>query len=320
MNHNAIAPTTDDVGIYLRAINQFPLLNADQEKDLGAAIEAGLYAGRLLDEGRTDADLKTIRDQGHTALETLVNSNLRLVIFVARRFAAHPANRPIAFLDLIQEGNLGLWRAAQKFDFTRDIKFSTYAVWWIRNALGTAVADQRRLVRLPLAQHAATVKIAGAMHTLATDSGRRPTLEEVSAETGFAVPRIRDLVRWDQQSVSLDETHEDSHGVYDSLWDPADPQPLDAAVAAESARLIRSALGTLPDREAAMVSLRFGLADGREHSFKEIGALYGVTSEVARRTVGRSLAAVKRSDVSGELLDCYEPSPSQQADRLSLAA
>lgn len=309
MNHSdspAPAPT-DDLATYLRSIAAFELLSPEQEVDLAAAIEAGLYADHLLTAETTGvedrADLKLISRLGKEAMDTFYKSNLRLVIFIAKRHR----NRGVPFPDLIQDGNLGLWHAVQKFDHTKDIKFSTYAVWWIRASITQGIADQRRTIRLPVKQDAMVTKVmmAASRHSAAHD--RQATPEELADATDLPLHMVNQALVWGLHPDSLDEAFDDTADGYASLWDPLEPTPFDHAAKREMAEKVALVLDTLPARSAEILTMRFGLADGEPLTLREVGAVVGLSPEHVRKLEVKAINELRGPAGRNALLDFYEP-------------
>lgn len=308
MNHSdaPAPPATDDLATYLRSVAQFELLTPEQEVDLAAAIEAGLYADRLL-AGKTlgvedRVDLKMISRLGKEAMETFYKANLRLVIFIAKRHR----NRGVPFSDVIQDGNLGLWHAVQKFDHTKDIKFSTYAVWWIRASITQGVADQRRTIRLPLKQDIMVTKVMMAASAYSAANDRQATAEELAEATGLPVSNVNQALIWGLHPDSLDEIFDETFDGYDSLWDPLEPTPFDHAARRELTENVSLALGTLPARLAEILAMRFGL-NGEPRTLREVGAVFGLSAEHVRKLEVKALGMLRREDCRTALLDFYEP-------------
>lgn len=309
MNHSdspAPAPT-DDLALYLRSIAEFELLTSEQEVDLAAAIEAGLYADHLLAAGTPGGedrtDLKLISRLGKEAMDTFYKSNLRLVIFIAKRHR----NRGVPFPDLIQDGNLGLWHAVRKFDHTKDIKFSTYAVWWIRASITQGVADQRRTIRLPVKQDAMVTKVmmAASRHSAAHD--RKATSDELAAATDLPVQVVNQALIWGLHPDSLDEAFDDTVDGYASLWDPLEPTPFDHAAKREMAEKVALVLDTLPVRSAEILAMRFGLVNGEPRTLKEVGAAFGLSAENVRKIEVKAIDELRGPAGRDALLDFYEP-------------
>jgi RNA polymerase sigma factor (sigma-70 family) len=293
----------DLLGAYLDEIAATPLLNAEQEIKLALAIEAGLLARNHLDSGTLPAgatrdELDEVAARGDAAKDRFIQANLRLVVSVARRYPTDG----LTLLDLIQEGTIGLIRAVEGFDPRRGFKFSTYATWWIRQAIGRALANFSRSVRLPGAVHTDVNRLRKARRELVLLTGAEPTAEELAAELDLPVERIGELDRWDRTPTSLDavvgEDEETSLG--DLLADDATPSPEDAAMAGAQLEIIDGMLDRLEPREAVVLRARYGLEDGTEHSRREIATRLGVSAERVRQM---ELAALRHMREMARLLD-----------------
>ncbi|CAN5601106.1 sigma-70 family RNA polymerase sigma factor [soil metagenome] len=294
---DAEAPERDLVGTYLEEISREPLLDAAQEVELAKAIEAGLYASRLLEGGElppgVSADeLATVVDAGHAARQRFVTANLRLVVSVARRYV----RGRMTLLDLVQEGNLGLVRAMEKFDYRRGFKFSTYATWWIRQAVTRAIAEQSRTVRLPVHLGEQIAAVSRARRELLRGLGREPLLEELAEATGLDVGRVADLERWGRDPVSLDATvgDDDDTSLSDLVHDAEDPAPEDIVLARVELERLSALLGLLDARGQDIVRSRYGLDDGRAQTFTEIGRRHGLSRERTRQLEAETLARLRR--------------------------
>jgi RNA polymerase sigma factor (sigma-70 family) len=293
----------DLLGAYLDEIAATPLLTAEQEIELALAMEAGLLAHNHLDrgtrpEGATIEELEEVAARGDAAKDRFILANLRLVVSVARRYPTDG----MSLLDLIQEGTIGLIRAVEGFDPRRGFKFSTYATWWIRQAIGRALANSSRSVRLPGAVHTDVNRLRKARRELVLLTGAEPTDDELAAELDLPVERIGELDRWDRTPASLDavvgEDEETSLG--DLLADEAAPSPEDAAMDAAQLEIIDGMLDRLEPREAVVLRARYGLEDGTEHSRREIAARLGVSAERVRQM---ELAALRRMREMVQRLD-----------------
>jgi RNA polymerase primary sigma factor len=303
----AAGATADPVKDYLRQIGKVRLLTAGQEVELAKRIEAGLFAGQKLAGGGQDlsagarVDLEQIAEDGRRAKDHLVEANLRLVVSLARRYAG----RGMLFLDLIQEGNLGLIRGVEKFDYTRGYKFSTYATWWIRQAITRAMAEQSRTIRLPA--HIAEVisKMARVQRQILQDLGREATPEELAAELGMTPARVIEVQAYGREPISLHtplgEGGDSELG--DLIEDSGAIEPGEAVSLTLLQEQLRSVLGTLSEREAGVVSLRFGLADGQPRTLDEIGKVYGVTRERIRQIESNTMAKLRHPSRSKALRD-----------------
>jgi RNA polymerase sigma factor (sigma-70 family) len=293
----------DLLGAYLDEIAATPLLTAEQEIELALAMEAGLLAHNHLDsgthpEGATSDELEEVAARGDAAKDRFILANLRLVVSVARRYPTDG----MSLLDLIQEGTIGLIRAVEGFDPRRGFKFSTYATWWIRQAIGRALANSSRSVRLPGAVHTDVNRLRKARRELVLLTGAEPTDEELAAELDLPVERIGELDRWDRTPASLDavvgEDEETSLG--DLLADEDAPSPEDAAMDAAQLEIIDGMLDRLEPREAVVLRARYGLEDGTEHSRREIATRLGVSAERVRQM---ELAALRRMREMVQRLD-----------------
>src|SRR3989337_209954 len=274
------APPSDPVRMYLKEIGRVALLTAQEEVDLAKRIEAGeleLARQETEAEGRSDADLRgmrwTIRD-GQAAKRHLVEANLRLVVSIAKRYVG----RGMAFLDLIQEGNLGLIRAVEKFDSTKGYKFSTYATWWIRQAITRAIADQARTIRIPVHMVETINKLARIQRQLLQDLGREPTAHEISVHMELPPEKVREIKKISQEPVSLETPvgEEDDSHLGDFIEDSDAPIPLERASFKLLQEQLESVLHTLSEREKAVLAMRFGLQDGQPRTLEEVGKTFGV--------------------------------------------
>ena len=320
-----MAPTTsagaseDPVHTYLKEIGKVALLSAELEVEMAQRIEEGLRGGRPAGsaareaEGGPPSDLLTPTDQardrrlvrkGQQAKEVLIEANLRLVVSIAKRYR----NRGLAFLDLIQEGNLGLMRAVEKFDYTKGFKFSTYATWWIRQAITRAIADQARTIRIPVHMVETINKVVWAQRQLLQELGREPTAEEVAQRVEFPIERVREIQRINQDTVSLEQPvgEEDDFSLSDLIEDRAAVVPDDAATRAMLDQAVKEALAHLSRREQDVVRLRFGLDDGKIRTLEEVGKEFGVTRERVRQIESKTLAKLRRPDAAYLLRDYLE--------------
>jgi RNA polymerase primary sigma factor len=305
--------TTDTVRVYLKEIGRVPLLNARQEVVLAKQIEAGLEAaakldaalerGELLDPAE-ERHLQRIETVGLAAKKHLVEANLRLVISIARRYA----NRGMHFLDLIQEGNLGLMRAVEKFDYTKGFKFSTYATWWIRQAVTRAIADQARTIRIPVHMVETINALVRVQRRLVQDLGREPTPEEIGAELEMPAERVREIMKLSQEPVSLETPigEEADSQLGDFIEDAEAPKPADAASFTMMQEQLGRVLGSLSERERKVIELRFGLIDGKPHTLEEVGRVFGVTRERIRQIEHKTLAKLRHPSRSSQLRDYLE--------------
>jgi len=308
---DAQSPAADLVRVYLNGIGKTALLTAAQEVDLARRIEAGVFAQHVLDaakeEGRTlerqyAADLRTVVRDGHSARNHLLEANLRLVVSLAKRYTG----RGMPLLDLIQEGNLGLIRAVEKFDYTKGFKFSTYATWWIRQAITRGMADQARTIRLPVHLVEQVNKLARIRRDLHQKLGRDATHEELAAESGIAEERISDLLDHARDPVSLDmPVGSDEEAPLGDFIEDAESTSAEAAVVAGFMHDdINRVLRTLDDREQTVVRLRYGLDDGRPRTLDEIGRHFGISRERVRQIERDSMAKLRTGDRS-EVLRAY---------------
>jgi RNA polymerase sigma factor (sigma-70 family) len=292
--------TTDIVRSYLNGIGRTKLLTAEQEVTLSKRIEAGLYAEELLatNPAHPDAvDLKIIATEGHAAKNHLLEANLRLVVSLAKRYTG----RGMAFLDLIQEGNLGLIRAVEKFDYTKGYKFSTYATWWIRQAITRAMADQARTIRIPVHMVEVINKMVRIRRDLATTLGHEPTTAEVAEAMDVDVLTVIELIGYDREPVSLDQTvgpdGESVLGDFVAANAAVAENVVDGALRNE----VEIVLSTLSRREQEVIRLRFGLDDGRARTLEEVGAEFGLSRERIRQIEKYTLIKLRTPDRAGRL-------------------
>jgi RNA polymerase primary sigma factor len=289
--------TSDLVRIYLREIGKVPLLTAQDEVELAKAIEAGLFAREMLHGAcqvigarPNGTELATIADQGDRARQRLIEANLRLVVSIAKRYIG----RGMVFLDLIQEGNLGLIRAVEKFDYTKGYKFSTYATWWIRQAITRAIADQARTIRIPVHMVETINKMARIQRQLHQDLGREPSPAEVAAEMGIAVDRVAEIQRIAQEPVSLQAPiGEEDSDLGDFIEDADAVVPMEAAAFVMLQDQLEQVLDTLSPREQRIIQLRFGLIDGHPRTLEEVGRDFGVTRERIRQIESKTLVKLR---------------------------
>jgi RNA polymerase primary sigma factor len=306
----ATGATADPVKDYLRQIGRVPLLNAGQEVELAKRIEAGLFADQKLAEGSrnlsTEArtDLELVAEDGRTARNHLLEANLRLVVSLAKRYTG----RGMLFLDLVQEGNLGLIRGVEKFDYTKGYKFSTYATWWIRQAITRSMADQARTIRLPAHMVEIISKLARVRRQMLQDLGREPTPEELAVELDMTPDRVIEVQKYGREPVSLHTPlGEDGDSELGDLIE--DSEAIDPGEAVSFTLLqeqLHSVLNTLSEREAGVVSMRFGLTDGQPKTLDEIGKVYGVTRERIRQIESKTMSKLRhpsRSQVLRDYLD-----------------
>jgi RNA polymerase primary sigma factor len=306
----AAGATADPVKDYLRQIGKVPLLTAGQEVELAKRIEAGLFAHQKLAEVShclsADAriDLEQVADDGRRAKNHLLEANLRLVVSLARRYTG----RGMLFLDLIQEGNLGLIRGVEKFDHTKGYKFSTYATWWIRQAITRAMSDQARTIRLPAHMAEAISKVARVQRQMLQDLGREPTPMELAAELDMTSEKVVQVQKYSREPISLHTPlGQDGDGeIGDLIEDSEAIEPGEAVSFTLLQEQLSSVLGTLSEREAGVVAMRFGLTDGQPKTLEEIGQVYGVTRERIRQIESKSMSKLRhpsRSQVLRDYLD-----------------
>ena len=302
--------TADPVKDYLKQIGKVPLLNAEQEVELAKRIEAGLFAEEKLAEGgrslTTDQriDLEWIADDGTRAKNHLLEANLRLVVSLAKRYTG----RGMLFLDLIQEGNLGLIRAVEKFDYTKGYKFSTYATWWIRQAITRAMADQARTIRIPVHMVEVIHKLARVQRQMLQDLGREPTPDELAAGLDMTPEKVVEVQKYGREPISLHTPlGEDGDSEFGDLIEDSEAiQPGEAVSFTLLQEQLHSVLDTLSEREAGVVSMRFGLTDGQPKTLDEIGKVYGVTRERIRQIESKTMSKLRhpsRSQVLRDYLD-----------------
>jgi RNA polymerase primary sigma factor len=305
--------SADSVRAYLKQIGKVALLNAEEEVDLAKRIEAGLYAAERLRQAdevneklamQAKRDLRWIVRDGERAKNHLLEANLRLVVSLAKRYTG----RGMAFLDLIQEGNLGLIRAVEKFDYTKGYKFSTYATWWIRQAITRAMADQARTIRIPVHMVEVINKLGRIQRELLQDLGREPTPEELAKEMDITPDKVLEIQQYAREPISLDQTigDEGDSQLGDFIEDSEAIVAVDAVSFTVLQDQLQSVLQTLSEREAGVVKLRFGLTDGQPRTLDEIGQVYGVTRERIRQIESKTMSKLRhpsRSQVLRDYLD-----------------
>ncbi len=308
-----LTASADSVRAYLKQIGKVPLLNAEQEVELAKRIEAGLYASERLrvsdEEGvelsrELQRDLMWVSRDGERAKNHLLEANLRLVVSLAKRYTG----RGMAFLDLIQEGNLGLIRAVEKFDYTKGYKFSTYATWWIRQAITRAMADQARTIRIPVHMVEVINKLGRIQRELLQDLGREPTPEELAKEMDITPEKVLEIQQYAREPISLDQTigDEGDSQLGDFIEDSEAVVAVDAVSFSLLQDQLQQVLQTLSEREAGVVRLRFGLTDGQPRTLDEIGQVYGVTRERIRQIESKTMSKLRhpsRSQVLRDYLD-----------------
>lgn len=301
--------TADPVKDYLKQIGKVALLNAEQEVDLALRIEAGLYAEDKLNNGKDVSEklkreLQWVIHDGKRAKNHLLEANLRLVVSLAKRYTG----RGMLFLDLIQEGNLGLIRAVEKFDYTKGFKFSTYATWWIRQAITRAMADQARTIRIPVHMVEVINKLARVQRQMLQDLGREPTPEELALELDMTPEKVVEVQKYGREPISLHTPlGEDGDSEFGDLIEDSEAVvPADAVSFTLLQEQLHSVLDTLSEREAGVVAMRFGLTDGQPKTLDEIGKVYGVTRERIRQIESKTMSKLRhpsRSQVLRDYLD-----------------
>ncbi len=305
---------SDPVHAYLKEIGKVKLLSAQDEVELAKRVEAGLLAAeeiaRLEDTYGSDHDKipheklvvqERVLAKGLDAKQRLIEANLRLVVSIAKRYR----NRGMAFLDLIQEGNLGLMRAVDKFDYNRGFKFSTYATWWIRQAITRAIADQSRTIRIPVHMVEVINKVTRIQRQLLQELGREPTVEEVAEKVSMPVERVREIQRISQDTLSLEQPvgDEEDFMLSDTIEDEGAEVPADAAARTLLNEALEKTLAELSDRERELVKMRFGLEDGQVRTLEEVGRAFGVTRERVRQIEAKTLSKLRHPMRSKPLRD-----------------
>ncbi|MFE0512530.1 RNA polymerase sigma factor, partial [Streptomyces sp. NPDC058964] len=305
----AAGATADPVKDYLKQIGKVPLLNAEQEVELAKRIEAGLFAEDKLANAdklapKLKRELEIIAEDGRRAKNHLLEANLRLVVSLAKRYTG----RGMLFLDLIQEGNLGLIRAVEKFDYTKGYKFSTYATWWIRQAITRAMADQARTIRIPVHMVEVINKLARVQRQMLQDLGREPTPEELAKELDMTPEKVIEVQKYGREPISLHTPlGEDGDSEFGDLIEDSEAVvPADAVSFTLLQEQLHSVLDTLSEREAGVVSMRFGLTDGQPKTLDEIGKVYGVTRERIRQIESKTMSKLRHPSRSQVLRDYLE--------------
>jgi len=298
------ATVEDAVSLYLKEISRTPLLTSEQEKTLAAQFERGREARDELQEGPEQGRLQALQKEieaGELARQQIIEANYRLVVSIAKRYTG----RGVSFLDLIQEGNIGLIRAVEKFDYHRGFKFSTYATWWIRQAITRAVADHGRTIRVPVHMYERINKLGHAKRRLAQELGRDPTPEELAQELEMPLHQINTIKRVAQRPLSLEMPigdDEDGH-LEDFIEDEQTPPPLDTAIHQVLQEKVSAVLTSLTPREGRVIQLRFGLKDGRAHTLDEVGRKFGVTRERIRQIEAKALRKLRHPRHTRKLRD-----------------
>jgi RNA polymerase primary sigma factor len=302
--------SSDTVKMYLREIGRVNLLSAEEERSLAMRIEEGVKAGHELTllAGALDATerrrIKEIIRDGNDANDKLVEANLRLVVSIAKRYVGRGMN----LLDLVQEGNLGLMRAVEKFDYTKGFKFSTYATWWIRQAITRSIADQARTIRIPVHMVEHMNRVVRVQRQLAQELEREPTLEELAEKTALTPERVREIQRIAQDPLSLDSPvgEEDDSNLGDFIEDSGADAPADVATRRMLAQAVEQALDELSEREQEVMRLRYGLIDGQARTLEEVGKEFGVTRERIRQIEAKTLAKLRHPQRSQKLKEFLE--------------
>jgi RNA polymerase sigma factor (sigma-70 family) len=293
----------DSVGLYLDEIARTPLLDAETEVELSKTIEAGLLAQHLLDTGRVgrrkggapmtanEEELEWLAEQGRLAVDRFIEANLRLVVSIARKYG----RSQMPMLDLVQEGNTGLIRAVEKFDYAKGYKFSTYATWWVRQAITRGIAQQARVVRLPVHVVEELNQVGAARRTLERQLGREPEPEEIATELDMDLERVLDLLSWGREHVSLDTPVDDDGdtSLGDLIAQETAPGPDSTFLDVESRDRLSHLVELLDDRAADIIRSRYGLVDGRQHKLADIGAKHGISAERVRQLEREALQKLR---------------------------
>jgi len=302
----------DPVRMYLKEIGQIPLLNQEDEKKYAVAVSNGRYAQEQLDEAKNEAseysekdieELKRAVEKAHHAKNKLVEANYRLVVSIAKRYVG----RGLLFLDLIQEGNMGLMRAVDKFDYEKGFKFSTYATWWIRQAITRAVADQARTIRIPVHMVETINKMIRIQRQLIQDLGREPSLDEIANKMGITPEKVQNIQRIAKEPISL-EAHvgeEEDSSLGDFISDPNALTPHEFMLQEMVKQTLDEVLETLTDREEKVLRLRYGLFDGKNHTLEEVGREFGVTRERIRQIEAKALRKLRSPSRQNKLKEFY---------------
>ncbi|MCL4079009.1 RNA polymerase sigma factor RpoD [Coriobacteriia bacterium Es71-Z0120] len=311
--HVNVPVTSDPVRMYLKEIGKVPLLTAAQEVDLAKKIEAGVEATAKLEEAEAKGiqldpaerrRLERLEQIGLQAKQQLVEANLRLVVSIAKRYVG----RGMLFLDLIQEGNLGLIRAVEKFDYSKGFKFSTYATWWIRQAITRAIADQARTIRIPVHMVETINKLIRIQRQLLQELGREPTPEEIGEQMDMTADRVREILKISQEPVSLETPigEEEDSQLGDFIEDSEAVVPAEAASFSMLQEQLQRVLDSLSERERKVIELRFGLVDGHPRTLEEVGREFGVTRERIRQIESKTLSKLRHPSRSSRLRDYLE--------------
>ncbi|MGA4507612.1 sigma-70 family RNA polymerase sigma factor [Propionibacteriaceae bacterium G1746] len=287
----------DSVGLYLDSIAKTALLSAEDEVQLAQRIEAGVYARAILDGEVTSKvkatpdELAAIAEDGDAAMQHFIRANLRLVVSVARKYH----RSPMPMLDLVQEGNTGLIRAVEKFDYTKGFKFSTYATWWVRQAISRGIAQQGRIVRLPVHVAEQVNQVSAARRNLERMLGREPGVDEIATELGLETERVVELIRYSREHISLDAPvdEEGETALGDLIAKDITPGPDELVLDAEDLTMLDDMLSGLDERSADVVRRRYGLVDGRQAKLADIGAVWGITAERVRQIERNALAQLR---------------------------
>src|SRR6195952_5136304 len=301
---DAQGPSADLVRVYLNGIGKTALLTAEQEVDLAKRIEAGVFAAHMLESGKRLSpqrriDLKMIVRDGGRARNHLLVANLRLVVSLAKRYTG----RGMPLLDLIQEGNLGLIHALEKFDYTKGFKFSTYAIWWVRQGITRAIADQARTIRIPVHMNVVINKLGRIRRKLLEDLGREPTLEELAKEMDTTPGKVRELQHYAREPLSLDQIigEEGDSPLADFIDDSQAVVAADVVCFALLQNQLQSVLATLSERDAGIIRLRSGLTDGHPRTLDDIGHVYGLTRKQIRQIVSKTITKLRHPTRSHSL-------------------
>ena len=304
LSHTREIEGRDSVGLYLDEIARTPLLDAITEVELSKTIEAGLMAQHLLDTGRvgrrkggaprsaTQAELEWLAAEGQRAIQKFITANLRLVVSIARKYG----RSQMPMLDLVQEGNTGLIRAVEKFDYAKGYKFSTYATWWVRQAITRGIAQQARVVRLPVHVVEELNQVGAARRTLERNLGREPEPEEIAAELDMDLDRVLDLLTWGREHVSLDTPVDDNGdtSLGDLIAQETTPGPDATVLDTESRDRLSRLVELLDERAADIIRSRYGLVDGRQHKLADIGAKHGISAERVRQLEREAIAKLRQ--------------------------